>query len=179
METLLDPIDQGNAFWDQQFRRSKVKTPIEFVISTLRALSSPADSDNLVTWASDMGMEMFERDDPDGFSEIGTDWIGTTTLLQRINFARRFAANADNDFPWTLADFIGDAPLGAQEVLDIFDEVLFQGSLTEAERCLALDYLESGLDGSFLPLDPAAADYADRIRDMVGYLFSLPRFQFQ
>ena len=179
METLLDPIDQGNAFWNPLFRRNKVKTPVEFVISTLRALGSPANSDNLVGWASDMGMEMFERDDPDGFPEVGNDWIGTTTLLQRINFARRFAANADNDFPWNLADIIGDTPLGAQEVIDIFDEVLFQSSLTEAERCLAMDYLESGLDGSFLPLDPAAADYSDRVRDMVGYLFSLPRFQFQ
>ena len=179
METLLDPIDQGNAFWDPQFRRNKVKTPVEFVISTLRSLGSPADSDNLVGWASDMGMEMFERDDPDGFPEVGNDWIGTTTLLQRINFARRFASNADNDFPWNLADIIGDTPLGAQEVLDIFDEVLFQSSLTEAERCLALEYLESGLDGNFLPLDPTAADYSARVRDMVGFLFSLPRFQFQ
>lgn len=179
METLLDPVDQGNAFWDPQFRRNKVKTPVEFVISTLRALGSPANSNNLVAWASDMGMEMFERDDPDGFPETGNDWIGTTTLLQRINFARRFASNADNDFPWNLADIIGDTPLGAQEVIDIFDDVLFQSSLTEAERCLALDYLESGLDGNFLPLDPAAADYSDRVRDMVGFLFSLPRFQFQ
>lgn len=179
METLLDPVDQGNAFWDPQFRRNKVKTPVEFVITTLRALGSPASSDDLVGWASNMGMEMFERDDPDGFPEVGTDWIGTTTLLQRINFARRFASNVDNDFQWNLADIIGDTPLGAQEVIDIFDEVLFQSSLTEAERCLAMDYLESGLDGSFLPLDPAAADYSARVRDMVGYLFSLPRFQFQ
>ena len=179
METLLDPVDQGNAFWNPQFRKNKVKTPVEFVISTLRALNSPADSDNLVGWASDMGMEMFERDDPNGFSEIGTDWIGTTTLLQRINFARRFAANADNDFPWNIADFIGNDAPDAIGVIDIFDEVLFQGAMTEAERCLALEYLETDLNGVFMPLDPAAGNYANRIREVVGFLFSLPRFQFQ
>jgi len=36
----------------------------------------------------DMGMDLFQRDEPDGYSEIGLDWIGTTTLLERINFSR-------------------------------------------------------------------------------------------
>ena len=51
--------------------------------------------------------------------------------------------------------------------------------MTEAERCLALEYLETDLNGVFMPLDPAAGDYANRIREVVGFLFSLPRFQFQ
>ncbi len=179
METLLDPVERSGPFWSTSNQKIKVKTPLEFINSTLRTLGSPASSDNLVAWSEDMGMKLFERDEPDGFSEVGSDWIGTTTLLQRINFARRFASNVDNDFPWNIADFIGNDAPDAIGVVDIFDEVLFQGAMTEAERCLALEYLETDLNGVFMPLDPAAGDYANRIREVVGFLFSLPRFQFQ
>ena len=43
----------------------------------------------------------------------------------------------------------------------------------------AIDYLETDLDGLPWPLDPAATDYETRIRDMVGFMLSLPRWQFQ
>ena len=180
LEALLDPIDQQGPFWDVSNARTKVKTPIEFINSTLRSLNADASTDNLVGWMRDMGMNLFQRDEPDGYSEIGLDWIGTTTLLERINFARRFASNVDNDYRWTVENFVDPSQnLGAVEVIDVFDEVLFQGSLTEAEKCVVIDYLETDVDGLPWPLDPGATDYQDRIRDMVGFMLSMPRWQFQ
>jgi len=64
-------------------------------------------------------------------------------------------------------------------VVEVFDEVLFQGALTEAEKCIIIDYLETDLDGLPWPLDPDANNYETRIRDMVGFMLSLPRWQFQ
>ena len=127
-----------------------------------------------------MGMDLFQRDEPDGYPETGLDWIGTTTLLERINFARRFTSNVDNDYRWTFENFIDQTQgLGSVEVLEVFDEVLFQGSLTEAEKCVVIDYLETDLDGFPWPLDPDAANYETRIRDTVGFMLSMPRWQFQ
>jgi len=42
-----------------------------------------------------------------------------------------------------------------------------------------IDYLETDLDGLPWPLDSTVPDYEARIRDMVGFMFSLPRWQFQ
>jgi hypothetical protein len=180
MEVLLDPIGLGGPFWTPDNMKSKVKTPVEFINSTLRSLGALASSDDLANWMKDMGMDLFQRAEPDGYSEVGSDWIGTTTLLERVNFARRFASNVDNDYQWNISNFIDISQnLGAVEVIDIFDEVLFQNTLTESEKCIVIDYLETDLDGLPWPLDPTASDYLNRIRDMVGFMFSLPRWQFQ
>lgn len=180
METLLDPIDQSGPFWNPTNMRTKVKTPVEFINTTLRALGAVASSDDLANLMKDMGMDLFQRDEPNGFSEIGSDWIGTTTLLKRVNFARRFSSNVDNDYRWEVGEFVAlDQNLGAVEVIDIFDEVLFQNTLTESEKCIVIDYLETDLDGLPWPLDPTVPGYEARIREMVGFLFSLPRWQFQ
>ena len=180
LETLFDPNGQQGPFWDTEKARTKIKTPVEFINSTLRSLDADASSDDLANWMEDMGMDLFQRDEPDGYSEIGLDWIGTTTLLERINFARRFASNVDNDYQWNIGNFIDPAQgLGAVGVVAVFDEVLFQGDLTEAEKCIVIDYLETDLDGFPWPLDPDANNYETRIRDMVGFMLSLPRWQFQ
>jgi len=180
MEVLLDPVDQNGPFWHIENNRNKVKTPIEFINSTLRSLNANASSDDLANQMKDMGMDLFQRDEPDGYSEVGSDWIGTTTLLTRINFARRFASNVDNDYQWNITDYIDvNQGLGAVAVIEVFDEVLFQGTLTEAEKCVIIDYVETDLFGNPWPLSPDASDYFNRIRDMVGFMFSLPRWQFQ
>lgn len=177
---LLDPVDQQGPFWDPANQRSKVKTPVEFINFTLRSLNASASTDDLAFWEERMGMDLFQRDDPDGYPEVGSEWIGTTTLLERINFARRFASNVDNDYQWELDNFVNPtAGLGVSEVLAVFDDVLFQSTLTEAEKCIVIDYVETDVNGQPWPLDPQDPGYRDRVRDMVGFLFSLPRWQFQ
>ena len=45
-------------------------------------------------------MELFVRDDPDGYSEFGSDWMDTSTLLERMTFAQKMAGNADKYVEW-------------------------------------------------------------------------------
>jgi hypothetical protein len=45
-------------------------------------------------------MELFVRDDPDGYSEKGSDWMDTSTLLERMTFAQKMAGNADKYVEW-------------------------------------------------------------------------------
>ncbi|MGE4620211.1 MAG: DUF1800 family protein, partial [Planctomycetota bacterium] len=47
LEALLDPIDQQGPFWDMSNARTKIKTPIEFINSTLRSLNSLANTNDL------------------------------------------------------------------------------------------------------------------------------------
>ena len=45
-------------------------------------------------------MELFVRDDPDGYSEIGSEWMDTGTLLDRMTFAQIIANNSDKYINW-------------------------------------------------------------------------------
>ena len=100
MRTILDPSNQENAFWQDIGYREKIKTPIEFINSSIRALNAEVSGDDLPDYNSKLGMELFVRDDPDGYSEIGTDWMDTATLLERMTFAQNIAENADKDVKW-------------------------------------------------------------------------------
>ena len=100
MRTILDPAKQQNAFWQDIGYREKIKTPIEFINSSIRALNADVSGDDLPDYNSKLGMELFVRDDPDGYSEIGTDWMDTATLLERMTFAQIIAENADKDVKW-------------------------------------------------------------------------------
>ncbi len=100
MRTILDPAKQKNAFWQDIGYREKIKTPIEFINSSIRALNAEVSGDDLPDYNSELGMELFVRDDPDGYSEIGTDWMDTSTLLERMTFAQNIAENADKDVKW-------------------------------------------------------------------------------
>jgi len=100
MRAILDPAKQQNAFWQDIGYREKIKTPIEFINSSIRALNAEVSGDDLPDYNSKLGMELFVRDDPDGYSEIGTDWMDTATLLERMTFAQTIAENADKDVKW-------------------------------------------------------------------------------
>ena len=87
MTTILDPKKQQSAFWQDIGYRGKIKTPIEYINSSIRALDADVTGDKLPDYNSDLGMELFVRDDPDGYSEIGSEWMDTGTLLERMTFA--------------------------------------------------------------------------------------------
>jgi hypothetical protein len=97
MRVILDP---QSSFWRDIGYRGKIKTPIEYINSSIRALDGDVTGTNLPGYNSDLGMELFVRDDPDGYSEIGSDWMDTSTLLERMTFAQKMAGNADKYVNW-------------------------------------------------------------------------------
>ncbi len=100
MRVILDPKKQQSAFWQDIAYRGKIKTPIEYINSSIRALDADVTDTKLPDYNADLGMELFVRDDPDGYSEIGSDWMDTSTLLERMTFAQTIASNADKYVEW-------------------------------------------------------------------------------
>jgi uncharacterized protein (DUF1800 family) len=75
-------------------QRSKVKTPLEFVASALRATS--ADVRNAVPLARtlrDMGMPLYFCQPPTGYDEAATTWVNAGALVSRMNFAVDLSKN--------------------------------------------------------------------------------------
>ena len=96
IRAVLSVIFNSDLFRAQSGSMQKVKTPIEFTLSALRALRSvntngtfTADTDgySLVTPLDRMGgMKLFDRGDPDGYPEDAPGWISAGTLAERLRF---------------------------------------------------------------------------------------------
>ncbi len=181
MRTILDPVDQSNLFWSEMAYRDKVKTPIEYINSSLRVLEAQADGDRLPQLNDAMGMALFTRDDPDGYSELGSDWIDTASMLERIEFVNALAENDNTAYTWDAASFLQAWNLQEPEqIVDFFDEMLYQRTLSDANRSLLLQYLTTDDAGQPEPLDSSnTSGVQQRVQELIGLMLSLPQWHFQ
>jgi len=181
METILDPAAQTGPFWSEIAYRSKVKTAIEYINSSLRILNADAMGPELPDLNDDMGMELFTRDDPDGYSELSGDWIDTATMLERIEFVNELAENRDGDYTWDSVGTINAWDLqDPEQIVDFFNEILYQGTLPETTTTLLRQYLTTDENDQTVPLDPTDTEnYRQRIEALVALMLSLPQWHYQ
>ena len=75
-------------FWAADDYRAKIKTPLEFVTSAVRATG--ADVTNpmpLVQALNRMGMPLYGSQPPAGYSMKASAWVNSAALISRMNFA--------------------------------------------------------------------------------------------
>ncbi len=75
--------------------RAKVKTPLEFVASALRATG--AEVKNAVPLGrtlQEMGMQLYFCQPPTGYDETASTWVSAGALVSRMNFAVDLSKNA-------------------------------------------------------------------------------------
>jgi uncharacterized protein (DUF1800 family) len=69
-------------------RRVKVKTPLEFVVSALRATGAEVRTARpLVRALRDLGMPLYFCQPPAGYEETADTWVSPGALVARMNFA--------------------------------------------------------------------------------------------
>ncbi|MCI0535144.1 MAG: DUF1800 domain-containing protein [Verrucomicrobiales bacterium] len=178
--------------------QQKVRSPFKFVVSTVRALraakpdgefTSQSGGSDLIDPMARLGMSLFNREQPDGWSEFGADWINSSSLIERM----RFVQNRLHVGTYT-ADPVGLLELKlpavrwseAPTVVDYFLSILFpaEGKANlDLDRTTALTFLNTLDDGvtpsPFSELSPDSDTYEARVRGMVAFLMGLPRFQEQ
>jgi uncharacterized protein (DUF1800 family) len=109
---VLQTIVNSDLFRSHGGSQQKVKTPLEYAVSAIRALRSSTNGSNLAgsftaftdgynvggtssgaaTVLSRAGnMLLFDRDAPDGYPETGPPWISAGTLAERLRFVQSFA----------------------------------------------------------------------------------------
>jgi uncharacterized protein (DUF1800 family) len=68
--------------------RAKVKTPFEFVVSSIRAIGTETvNALPLVQAMRDLGMPPYQCQPPTGYADRADAWVNTGALLNRMNFA--------------------------------------------------------------------------------------------
>jgi len=80
-------------FWSSDHYRSKVKTPLEFVVSSLRATNAEVDDAMpIVRQLQALGMPVYGARLPTGYSMNAESWVSSSALLGRMDFAVRLAS---------------------------------------------------------------------------------------
>jgi uncharacterized protein (DUF1800 family) len=88
IKEVLRTMFRSREFWAPTTYRAKVKTPLEFVVSAVRATS--ADIQNaqpLVRFLQQSGMQPYGAQPPTGYSTKADAWVNSGALLARLNFA--------------------------------------------------------------------------------------------
>src|SRR5262249_36757585 len=86
-------IVESPDFWAQSAQRSKVKTPLEFVVSAMRATgATPDTSARLGFVLQQLGQPMFGQQVPTGYPEREENWVNSGALLARMNVTMGIAA---------------------------------------------------------------------------------------
>ena len=85
---VLTTLFHSPEFWDESAYRAKVKTPLEFVASAVRATGADIeDAMPLANQINRMGMPLYGAQPPTGYSMKAETWVSSSALLNRMNFA--------------------------------------------------------------------------------------------
>ena len=91
---VLRTIISAPEFFAPAAYKAKVKKPLEFVASALRATGAETRvTPQLLRYLGRMGEPLFLAQPPTGFPDVGASWISADMLLTRMNFASDLASN--------------------------------------------------------------------------------------
>src|SRR5947207_15532217 len=80
-------------FWAPDSYRAKVKTPLDFVVSAVRATGAEVtDATPLARQLQTMGMPLYGMQPPTGYSMKADTWVNSSALLGRMNFSLALAS---------------------------------------------------------------------------------------
>lgn len=205
IRAVLATIFNSELFRSQAAVAQKVKTPFEFVASSVRALRSTnaaggltatTDGYSFASPLNNMGlMLLFNRDAPDGYPEVAAPWISGGTLVERIRHIQALCNPGTGDDAGNhVCDPVGllkrKLPSGSWDnagaVADYFLGILYPGEGAgnlALYRTAALNYLNTADNGTtsspFNLLGNTTTNYDTRVRGMVALLMAFQRFQEQ
>ena len=96
---VLRTIFTSPEFFAPEHYQVKIKKPIEVVASGIRATGAELDVMSEATYSyvqsamARMGEDLYRHEAPDGFPDVGSAWIATSALSNRIRFAVDLAAS--------------------------------------------------------------------------------------
>lgn len=198
LRPVLKSMFRSRAFYSARAVRMQIKSPVQWLIATLRSLDAPLpDGVVCASILHGLGQDLFAPPNVKGWPG-GTAWITTDTLLKRYNFAGLLVKGADSMLDTDGGDaMMDDTPGPMRRVADrrlrAMEPVIEPGRiLTEAIR-RDTDALVAALEwmlyqGPMRPRDrESVTAYVKNhgggrwsewaIRDLMHVMMSTPQFQ--
>lgn len=173
MREVLSTLFHSPEFWDESAYRAKVKTPLEFVVSAVRA--SGADVENAMPLArqlANMGMPLYGAQPPTGYSMKAETWVSSSALLNRMNFAMALAAGRIRGVKVDTAQLAGDSGSAIDPALALstMEAKLLSDNVSKQTHDSILAQVQGQNNGNAKPKPPDASV-------MAGLLLGSPEFQ--
>jgi uncharacterized protein (DUF1800 family) len=164
INALVRTMLSSRHFFSAHAYRQRVKSPIEFIVSLVRALApktiAPSD---LVAPLDQTGQSLFAPPNVKGW-DGGRSWLNTATVLARHNFASKAVVSY---FPG--ADNLADSNARPERVVGELLDLLLQGDVASAARARLVMFLEDG--------KPKGIALRDRIREVAHAIVTMPEYQ--
>jgi len=131
---VLRAIFRSPDFWAPKNIGAKVKSPLEFVVSAVRALGGVPDSTPRLSLAvGRLGQPLYQHVAPNGYGERQEDWVNSGALLNRMNLAMALAANRA---PGVSVDLDRVVPLAdrAEDLVESVNRTILSGRMSAPTR---------------------------------------------
>src|SRR5580700_9029678 len=183
---VLNTLFHSPEFWDDTTYRAKVKTPLEFVASAVRATGAEIDDvQPLVGQLNRMGMPLYGAQPPTGYSMKAETWVSSSALLNRMNFALALTSGKIKGVKADAAQLTGssaDPPDAAATLSALEASLLIGGVSKQTHDSIVAQIDAAGKNGTQPKVDNkvGARKPAGRPPDVstiAGLLLGSPEFQ--
>jgi uncharacterized protein (DUF1800 family) len=118
IRAVLNTMFTSREFFSQGAYRAKVKTPFEMIVSAVRATGAKVDyamplANQISTW----GAPLYRKLEPTGYSNLGEEWLNSSALLARMNFALQLGQNKVQGLTLDPKKFSAKPDVTARQVL--------------------------------------------------------------
>jgi uncharacterized protein (DUF1800 family) len=129
---VMATLAQSRVFWAEAKKRSKMKSPFELAVSSLRALEADVKNPQpMMRWFDRMGEPLYGYLPPTGFPDYAESWANSGTLIARMNFGIHLAAGRINGV--TLKRLPKDSnSLTTEKALAMYSKLLLPAQDTSA-----------------------------------------------
>ena len=131
---VLTTLFQSPEFWSADTYRAKVKTPLEFVASAVRATGAEVeDAFPLARQIANLGMPLYSAQPPTGYSMKADTWVSSSALLGRMNFALGLTSGKVRGVKVDAVQLAGGppAPADATTALSALEAKLLAGDVSK------------------------------------------------
>jgi uncharacterized protein (DUF1800 family) len=124
---VVRAILRSPEFWAPEARGAKLKTPLEFVASAVRAVDGRPDSTvALAALVGRLGQPLYLQAAPTGYPEREESWVNSGALLERFNAAVALAAGRLPGVTYQPDRLVTVAP-GPDRLPDLVNEAILSG----------------------------------------------------
>jgi uncharacterized protein (DUF1800 family) len=185
---VLNTLFHSPEFWDETTYRAKVKTPLEFVASAVRATGAEIDdAQPLVGQLNRMGMPLYGAQPPTGYSMKAETWVSSSALLNRMNFALALTSGKIKGVKVDAAQLAGSSspPPDAATTLAALETSLVVGGVSQQTHDSIVAQIDAAAkNGAHTAADnkagtrkPADTGRSPDVSVIAGLLLGSPEFQ--
>jgi uncharacterized protein (DUF1800 family) len=165
-------------FWSDTTYRAKVKTPLEFVASAVRATGADVeDAIPLMMRLNAMGMPLYRSQPPTGYSMKADAWVNSSALLDRMNFALALTSGKVRGISIDTAQLAGSTPADPNAILTAMEAKLLCADVSRQTHDSIVAQLTSPPKNAMIDQNNRVQVRRPEADTIAGLLLGSPEFQ--